>query len=93
MNDVNNLPSLKPCPFCGHEANLSFSYEPLREASFDITRLGRRIDHPVGHLLGGCWVHCSCGAALGQDGDDYMGETTGAFSSFQDAADAWNKRA
>lgn len=87
--------SLSPCPFCGSSADFSYSYPPLtKERAEYLNKCCSDSRYSEGQLTDGCWVSCDdCNATvgyLGQRGSQEM--DTGAFDSFEDAADAWNKR-
>lgn len=91
MNDLQNLPALNACPFCGHAAQFNYSYPPYS------AELAERYGDPekIGTLHAGCWVECAgedCSAELGRGGWDSQENDCGNFDTFAEAATAWNTR-
>lgn len=79
METNETLPHLDRCPFCDNKAGFEYPYPSYyaRENKF----------------LGGVWVSCmECFCEVGRAGWDTQEEDCGHFDSFQEAADAWNRR-
>lgn len=91
MNDINNLPHLDPCPFCGGRASICYPYAPYTQEMVEYMASCKSIVK-LGSLLGGCWVNCDCGAELGRGGWDSQENDNGNYETFEDAAAAWNSR-
>lgn len=81
-----DLPTLNPCPFCGGSAEYrnEFGYH---ENPKDFT-----VEN--GTIIWGVYLQCnSCECQLGNDGMNSQECCVGEYSTFEEAAMAWNHRA
>lgn len=72
--------TLRTCPFCDGKAEFDYPYPKHYERD--------------GTFLGGVWIKCKeCPCELGRGGWDSQENDMGVYSSFESAAEDWNRRA